>query len=292
MYTIIDKYRLFEAEKMKPFFIEYIEQFENNIWVRPRVRHLEPYVHLHSNIEVIYMRRGTALAHIDGQTTPIGDGDVCIVFPNLVHSYTHERYSSDTSLYILSPEMYPEFENVLKHFSPKCPVINTSDSPELCRILDVLASYDTPKTLYTAAYARGMSMAMMSLILEQLELEENPANHTSHSKAIIDYCYKNFTTDISLQSIADALHLNRQYVSRLFTQKLKIGFNDHINFLRIEKACEMLKSSQTSIIDITYAVGYNSSRTFNRCFKAIRGVTPKAYRENALTKTQTNVPLP
>ena len=104
---------------MKPFFIEFIEKDNSRIRVIPKMRHLELHIHLHSYIEIIYMRRGTALAHIEGQTFPLNDGEVCVVFPNQVHSYTHERYSSDTSLYMFTPEMFPEFENVLKHFSPK-----------------------------------------------------------------------------------------------------------------------------------------------------------------------------
>jgi YesN/AraC family two-component response regulator len=87
-----------------------------------------------------------------------------------------------------------------------------------------------------------------------------------------------------LQTIADELHISRYYISHLFGQRLHIGFSDYINSLRVRSAAEMLKSGNKTITEIAYAVGYNSVRTFDRCFLKVRGMTPKEYREKAHSK--------
>jgi AraC-like DNA-binding protein len=46
----------------------------------------------------------------------------------------------------------------------------------------------------------------------------------------------------------------------------------------------MLKAGEQPITEIAYAVGYNSVRTFDRCFLMSKGTTPREYRLKALEK--------
>ncbi|MBE6655507.1 MAG: helix-turn-helix transcriptional regulator [Ruminococcaceae bacterium] len=119
-----------------------------------------------------------------------------------------------------------------------------------------------------------------------MPLRENGSCETDVMKNIIHFCYENYDTDISLQTISDKLHISRYYISHLFNRKLHIGFNDYINSLRISRACEMLKLDDTPITEIAYSVGYNFIRTFNRCFQEIVGMTPKEYRRKKHKKQE------
>lgn len=83
--------------------------------------------------------------------------------------------------------------------------------------------------------------------------------------------------DITLSSVADALHISRYYASHLFSE-LEVGFNEYINSLRITGACERLKNTKLSISEIAYEVGFGSIRTFNRAFLKVSGMTPRQYR--------------
>ena len=120
---------------------------------------------------------------------------------------------------------------------------------------------------------------ILSEFLNAAKLQKIKPHSPDTAKDIINFCYENYTNDISLQKIADQLHISRYYVSHLFAKKLHISFNDYINSLRIRKACEILKADKMSITETALAVGYNSVRTFNRCFQKIRGITPREYRD-------------
>ena len=56
-------------------------------------------------------------------------------------------------------------------------------------------------------------------------------------------------------------------------------FSDFLNFLRINRACTLLKTTSRSVTDIAFEVGYNTVKTFNRNFLKFRGMSPSAFRQ-------------
>ncbi len=261
----------------------YIENNLHAVRLLPHLRYLEPYPHLHSHIEIVYMRRGTATGYINGTGQQMEDGDVFVVFPNQIHYYDHIPGSSDTALFMFSPDLFSEFWEIFKNYLPTRTLLKKDALPaELPGVLEALAECDKKEDPYIQPRIRGNALVLFSILLHQLDLQPNSINRTGHAQDIINYCNENFTTNISLQSIADALLLSRNYISRLFRQNLKVGFSEYINALRINKACALLRSEKNNITEIAYQVGFNSLRSFNRCFKAAHKVTPTEYRAQVL----------
>ena len=78
-----------------------------------------------------------------------------------------------------------------------------------------------------------------------------------------------------------AAHLgySRLYLSRYLNQALKLSFTSLVNQHRISYGAYLLKHTEDSISTVALSCGYTNIRSFNRSFKAIEGVTPKAYRD-------------
>lgn len=49
--------------------------------------------------------------------------------------------------------------------------------------------------------------------------------------------------------------------------------------IKINNACDMLKNTDTSILEISNTLGYASLSHFNRVFKEYIGITPASYRK-------------
>ncbi len=90
---------------------------------------------------------------------------------------------------------------------------------------------------------------------------------------------ENYQSDISREGLAAQADLSPNYFSALFAEYTGKKLNDFIIDLRIEKAAELLLSTDEKIIDIAYTSGFENLRTFNRAFKKKIGVTPKEYRK-------------
>jgi AraC-like DNA-binding protein len=110
---------------------------------------------------------------------------------------------------------------------------------------------------------------------------KNNINETTREKLdrIIQFIKDNYTSDLSREGLASAIDMNPNYMSSLFKTYTGSKINEYINNLRIEEAVRMLNDNDTKIIEIAYAVGFESLSTFNRVFKYIKGKTPTEYRE-------------
>lgn len=251
-------------------------------------RGLSPTPHLHSHIEIILLHKGRTVATADSVDVQMEAGDLFISFPNQVHYYVDDLTTErGHDIAFISPDFCSEFSSMLKSMVPKLPIVkNAEGNPRIKAAVESLIQCTKSTDEYSETEARGCVLILMSEIFRNIELQEKVPYDNDLVKDIITYCYENYNSDISLQAIADELHVSRCYISRLFSRRLHIGFNDYINSLRVRNACEMLKSADTSVTEVAYAVGYNSVRTFDRAFLSVRGMTPKEYRQRAFEKKQ------
>lgn len=99
-------------------------------------------------------------------------------------------------------------------------------------------------------------------------------------KQILGYIHLRFDHfDLSLEGIAMELKLPVYYLSRFFKEKASCTFTDYITKLRMDRAKELLSSSQMSVRDIVNSVGYTDPSSFMRKFKKLEGITPGEYRQ-------------
>jgi transcriptional regulator GlxA family with amidase domain len=132
----------------------------------------------------------------------------------------------------------------------------------------------------------GLLNQLICHILAKLNLKPQIRSDNSALHSILNYCSQNFVTDITLEDVARALHLNKYHISHLLNQKLGIGFSAYINTLRVDKACKQLTESDRNIADISEEAGFGSIRSFNRAFSQIMRMTPLEYRRQYRSKSK------
>lgn len=96
----------------------------------------------------------------------------------------------------------------------------------------------------------------------------------------INYINENLSEDISLDALAENARMSRTYFCTAFKRLNGISPWDYITIKRVDRAVEMLKKTDMSMLEIAYACGFNNSTNFNRCFKKITGKTPGEYRRS------------
>lgn len=106
------------------------------------------------------------------------------------------------------------------------------------------------------------------------------ASDKSHElmKKAIRYMAKNYATNITLQEVADHVHLNASYFSSIFKQYSGVSFREHLNGIRVEEAKHLLLYTDYALLDIAVAVGFEDQSYFSKVFKRYTGLTPKQYR--------------
>lgn len=92
------------------------------------------------------------------------------------------------------------------------------------------------------------------------------------------YIAENIADDLSLEMIADALHISASHLSRTFKKAAGISLTDYINQFRINRAKELLRGTDIYIYAISEMVGYHDATYFSSMFKKLVGVSPSEYR--------------
>lgn len=97
---------------------------------------------------------------------------------------------------------------------------------------------------------------------------------------IMNYINENYSdANLGLGMIATNFNISEGYVSSLFKEQAGINFTEYVETQRIDKACELLKTTNLSINDISEKVGYNSVQSFRRAFKRLHGFSPSELRK-------------
>lgn len=86
--------------------------------------------------------------------------------------------------------------------------------------------------------------------------------------------------NFNLKIASEELDVNPAYLSREFSRYFdNLSFGEYIRKLRIEKAIQLLESSDDTLAEIAYLTGFSDQSHFNRVFKAHTGQTPSEYRK-------------
>ena len=111
-------------------------------------------------------------------------------------------------------------------------------------------------------------------------------NINRFQKLIVDE-KKYLDSNLSLEKVADDLHLNSSHLSRLINAELKVSFSDYINSLRVEEAKSYMKNlefSNYTLVAIGLEAGFNSKSAFQKSFKKFTGITPSEYKKSSLSE--------
>ena len=116
---------------------------------------------------------------------------------------------------------------------------------------------------------------------EQDMLREAPAADTDRKliRDMTDYLNRNLGEEISLKLLGDVFYLTPNYISRVFRNELGVNYLAYLTLLRVERAKELLLTTDLGIAEISEAAGFHDYRTFTKVFKRNEGVPPTQYRK-------------
>lgn len=99
-------------------------------------------------------------------------------------------------------------------------------------------------------------------------------------KKAVDYIHFYLDHPLTLQEIADAIHVNSTHLSRKFKEETNMNVIEYIHRMRVESAKLYLVRGKYNITEIAFMLGFNDANYFARVFKKITSLTPSQYVKN------------
>lgn len=100
----------------------------------------------------------------------------------------------------------------------------------------------------------------------------------------IDYIYDNLHTRITLETLAEHVHLSPTYLSKLFKKETGRSLSDYIQRVKVDTASNMLLYSEHNPAEIASFLAFPSQSYFTQVFKKHTGMTPTRFKANNLRK--------
>ncbi|MGM5469456.1 AraC family transcriptional regulator [Flavobacteriaceae bacterium LMO-SS05] len=106
-------------------------------------------------------------------------------------------------------------------------------------------------------------------------------NEGSRMRNVFEYTMNHFTSEISLETIAEVANMTKNAFCKYFKKRTNKTYFSFLNELRIEHACKLLiAKEEVSVSEIAECSGYNNLSNFNRQFQALKQLSPSEYKKH------------
>jgi len=96
---------------------------------------------------------------------------------------------------------------------------------------------------------------------------------------IINYIYENYTKELSINEVTEKFNITDIKLNKILMSYSGKRFIEFLNGLKIDKACEMLLTTDKSVVDISFELGFNTVKTFNNNFSKLKNMAPTDFRK-------------
>ena len=251
--------------------------------------------HCHNRIEIICIKSGTVRLRTDMAKSvyDVSDGDFAVITGSDVHrcfcigdcEYEMFRFPVSYQNMIDGTLIRGSFVVSDADISKNSAVCNA-----LYSICNLLKQDNIEKSI-----GRNLCSALSSILLSfyskrkksdfadreedgysEFEAKQSISFETMEKfDIVLEHIRENYTkTKINLEVLSNISGLNKTFLSALFPKLTGKNFKDYLNHLRVDRAIELLTSSEKNISEIAFLCGFDTIRTLNNVFKSVAGVTP------------------
>ena len=229
--------------------------------------------HFHKSLELVYVEEGELIVQIGQTEFSVLTGQCALILSGQLHAYRTAEHSI-SHICIFSPDFVSELMHYCKNVQMHHPVF-IANKELFARLKENEGNIFALKSLLygvAAVYASGPALPADTLKSEGLLYD------------IATFIDDHFAEAITLQTLAEHFGYSYRYMSGLINRHFGLSFAALLQQYRIDLACRLLKETEYRITEITEKCGFDTTRSFNRAFQKVMGMTPKEYRHSQIQR--------
>lgn len=250
-------------------------------------------VHTHKNHEIGYIIKGEGSYDVGGVGYWAKAGDIFIIPPNVPHFEVKSQRQPFEIMFIMVKHYgkgSKRLIDIIKRLQGRIHLAQETKIKDIFKDIyneiiiknpGYLSIIDAKlKILYLLLY-REIHMSSLSDKKKNLKMITSERNRyvIGEVKQLI---MKNIEKNLTINFIAQNFYYHPNYLSQLIKNDTGKSLNEYIIGLRMERAMEMLSSTDSSIEQIAASLGFSSTEYFYKRFKKEVGMTPNQYRSKFL----------
>jgi len=254
--------------------------------------------HWHKEMEIIYFEKGSFQFTCNSEDYTVVGPALAFIDAEVMHGLSLRKGQLESALVfdcrMLSYEWYDESQRVIiepliSHKLKLPPFIYPEDEAwkEILPIYKKAFSEAQKKKATSNLKVKLYLTEILSLLYEYQLLtltevvEEADVYQVGNIKKAVSYIREHYNSKMKISDVADCVGMSEQYFCRYFKKMMGKTLTEYMNEIRVDKASELLSSTEEKIIDIALQCGYDNVSYFIKRFKNIKGITPQEYRREA-----------
>ncbi len=243
-------------------------------------------LHTHSFAEVFYVLSGNGRFLVDGDAFEVKENDFVIVNPHVKHTET-SWLSSPLKYVVLGIDgIHFHFHagDKTEEHTPQnnYRLFNYRDQRNKLQVyLKVMLDEVEAQQPYYHTVCQNLLEVLLVDILRQANFSFSVVaakQVNTASNAAKGYIDAHFKETITLDKLSQHAHVNKYYLTHLFTKDYGMSPITYIASKRVEECKNLLENTDLSMGDIASIVGFSSQSYFSQMFKKMTGVSPAQYR--------------
>lgn len=261
-------------------------------------KHFDPVWHAHSEFQLFVVLKGTGTRFIGDSIKAFHPGELIFTGPHLPHLWRSDDAYFEKNSPLMTDGIVIYFnENflgdhimekeemaVLKKFFARSMRGLEFYGPTRTRIINMMQELTGMHGIQSVVYL--LQILDILAATKQYHFVSSTAyddifneDETDRINIVYEYVMKNFKQRISLEEMAELVHMTPTSFSRYFTMKNNKPFSKFISEIRIKHACKLIAEQDDTIEHICYECGFNTLSNFNRQFKEVMGQKPMEYKK-------------
>lgn len=252
--------------------------------------------HRHDFLEISYVIEGRGNEVINGVSHPMVPGTLTFILPYQIHQIHTERnsrivlfncmFSMDL---LIDAGAKIELDGLLTDqdgLPPFAELTGADHERFLSLLQDMLEEYQSDD-LWRSAMLKAKLTELLVRFDRYRRLHHPispPAGRLGKSSPtwrILHYIHRNYQEDtLTLSDLAARFSMSMSRISERIKETTDQTYHQFLHELRIRHACSLLESTEMSIAEIAYEVGFGSYKTFVRLFREYKNVSPTDYRKH------------
>lgn len=249
--------------------------------------------HLHQDMEMIYILKGDVEVFLDNKSYMLSENDFILINTNKKHWIKSGNNSVLGLRFLIDYQMLTEYMKTNQLLFWCNTVTDNDESYTLLRkIMDQILSLYFNEVEAEEFRIRSLMNEMLYLLtsnfMVKTDMQKMVLQKDEEDARIIEirnYILNHYQKQLSLNDLAERMHLSSAHLSRYIKQNFGISFLDYLNNVRLFHAVDDLVYSNKKIINIAIDNGYPTPTAFNKAFRDCYQMTPTEYRNKEYETT-------
>lgn len=238
--------------------------------------------HFHANIELVYVIKGSFIAHVNGVKTKVIADSLFLINTNEIH-YFEMLEDSEMITILLSYEILKDYEPMIDDIAFDLSLF-PQQHDHLKYIIKTMDTYRKGKEKYKDIKVQEYLCHICYLLLCYFQKKKENIHYTNmqlkQTQMILEYIENHYNQAISIQQMSDYFHYSPSYFCRYFKKMTGMSVYQYVKIIRLNHAFFDICNSQLEISQIAYEHGFSNPKAFIKAFKDKYHQTPGAYRQS------------